>query len=330
MRVLVTGASGFIGGHLVRELVGLGHDVSCMVRRTSSVDALRSLGVELRVGDLADPGSLDGAVAGAEAVIHLAAYYGFYGSEELYRRLNVEGTRLLAEAARGAGVKHFVYCSSTEAMGPVAHPLADEEAEPAPQFEYGRSKLEAERAALAQGDGMAVSVIRPTGVYGPGNVDDVSYWFIMTMAGRGPLSRFVAGSGENLIQFVHVGDVVQGIVKVLEKREEARGETFIIGEGVAYTYNQVYEMISELLGVAPPRLHLPAWLAKLGVAPVEALNWFLGRESFMWHVKTVDSVTSDRAYSVDKARRVLSYEPMYSLREGLAETVDWYRAHGYL
>jgi dihydroflavonol-4-reductase len=330
LRVLVTGASGFIGGHLVPELARLGHDVSCMVRRTSNVDALRGMGVELRLADLADPGSLAQAVEGMEAVVHLAAYYGFYGRKELYRKLNVEGTRALAGAARKAGVEHFVYCSSTEAIGPVAHPPADEEAEPAPQFEYGRSKLEAEKAALAEGDGMAVSVIRSTGVYGPGNVDDVSYWFIMAMAGGGPMSWFVAGSGEHLIQFAHVGDVVQGLTRILDKREEARGETFIIGEGTAYTYNQVYGMISDILGVKPPRLHLPPWLVKLGVAPVEAFNSLLGRESFMWHLKTVDSVTSHRAYSVEKARQILGYTPKYSLREGLAETVDWYRANGYL
>ena len=330
MRVLVTGASGFIGGHLVPELVRLGHNVTCMVRRTSNVDALRGMGVELRQGDLADPISLTEAVKGMDAVVHLAAYYEFYGQKELYRKLNVEGTRILAAAARKAGAKHFVYCSSTEAIGPVEHPPADEETEPTPRFEYGRSKLEAERAALAEGDGMAVSVIRSTGVYGPGNVDDVSYWFIMTMAGGGPMSWFVAGSGEHLIQFAHVGDVVQGLTRVLEKREEARGETFIIGEDAAYTYNQVYEIISEILGVRPPRLHLPPWLVKLGVAPVEAVNNVLGRKSFMWHTKTVDSVTSHRAYSVDKAKRILGYAPKHSLREGLAETVDWYRAHGYL
>ncbi len=330
MRVLVTGASGFIGSHLVPALLDSGCTPVALVRRSSDRSWLDELKVEVRYGDLGDPGSLREAVRGVDAVIHLAAYYRFYGEKSLYQKINVEGTKALAHAAKEAGVSHFIYCSSTEAIGPVDG-VGNEESPPHPQYQYGVSKLEAERSLYEiQGEQPWVTVIRPSGVYGPGNVDDVSYWFIMSQARGGVLSRFIVGSGLSSIQFVHVEDVVQGFIKALKMPEASKGETFIISEDHAHTYLEVYDIICELLGKSPPIIHLPAPLAKLGILPVELFNRLTGRDDFMWHTATVDSVMSNRSYSVTKAVDRLGYHPRYDLRKGLGETVEWYRENGYL
>ena len=330
MKVLVTGATGFIGGHLVEDLHNRGYDVIAMARKTSNISKLKELGLEIRFADLTDPASLVEATKGVEAVIHLAAYYTFHGEKELYWKVNVEGTRSLVEACLKNGVTRFIYCSTTEAVGPVKNPPATEDVEPNPTYEYGRSKLAAERIVKSYGEkGLKYTILRPSGVYGPGNVNDVSYWFITGFAKKALWSYFIVGSGETLIQFVHVKDVVQGFRLALEK-EVSIGQTYFITEDRAYTYNEVYKILAEIVGRDPPKIHVPPILAKLMIFPVEVTYKIFGKENFMWHVSTVDAVTQHRAYSIEKAKRELGYNPQYDLRRGLKETVEWYKQHGYI
>ena len=326
-RVLVTGASGFLGGHLVEALVDRGDEVVAMVRGSSDTSLLESLGVEMRVGDVTDPASLDDATRGVEAVYHLAAYYTFHGSWDRYLEVNVEGTRALMEAAVDNGVRRFVHCSTTETIGATPQGLADERSPLSPDYDYGRSKAESERVAMSYGDRIEVSVVRPSGIYGPRNLDDVSYYFITSFSG--PLSKFVIGNGEAKIQFVHVKDVVQGLLLSMESGEAA-GETFIITDSEAYSYNEVYRILAEVMGIPAPRWHLPVWMAKLFIAPVELVNRARRRDNFIWHLDTLRALSSDRYYSIEKAGRVLGYSPKHCLKDGLRETVEWYRENGIL
>ncbi|MEM2599947.1 MAG: NAD-dependent epimerase/dehydratase family protein [Thermoproteota archaeon] len=331
MKILVTGASGFLGGHLVEEMVSKGYSVIGMVRKSSDTSLLRSLGVELRIGDLTDPESLNRATGNIDIVVHLAAYYTFFGKKEMYRRVNVEGTRLLLEAALRNGVKRFVYCSSTEAIGPVKNTPAEEDSPPNPSYEYGRSKLEAEKIVRSYGEkGFEYTILRPSGIYGPRNVDDISYWFITAFARNALPTRIIVGDGRNLIQFAHVKDVVQGFLLALEKLETSRNQTYFISEDRAYTYLEVYEILSELCNRPPPRIHVPPILAKTFVTPVELLNRLRGRVDFTWKTSTVNDLTSNRAYSIRKAMRELGFKPKYNLKTGLRETIEWYRENGYI
>lgn len=330
MKVLVTGASGFLGGHLTEELVSRGYSVRALVRATSDTRLLRELGVELVVGDVTKPETLGPAMRGVDAVVHLAAYYTFFGKKELYELVNVRGTEWVARAALDSGVRRFVYCSSTEAIGPVKNPPGDERTPLNPQFEYGRSKARAERVVESlAGEGLEYTIIRPSGIYGPRNVDDVAYWFITSYVKGGLASKVKIGSGENLVQFAHVKDVVQGFVLALEK-EAAVNQVYIVSEDRWYTYNQVYQILHELSRKGPPRVKLPPALAKLLLAPLELYDIATGEGNLMHRTALVDSVTVDRAYSVEKAKRELGYRPKYDLRSGLRETIEWYREHGYL
>lgn len=180
MRILVTGASGFIGGHLVEKLVEMGYEVVAFVRKTSDVGLLKSLEVELRYGDLADADSLRDAVVGIDCVFHFAAYYTFHGKRELYQKLIVDATHTIAQACIKRGVERFVYTSTTEVIGPVRGSAGDENTPPNPQYEYSRAKARAEATVREAGSmGLKYTILRPTGVYGPRCVDDVSYYFIM-------------------------------------------------------------------------------------------------------------------------------------------------------
>jgi dihydroflavonol-4-reductase len=324
MKTLVTGGTGFIGSHLVEALPG---DVVCLVRKTSDTNRLTSLGVELVYGDLTDADSLKKAVKDVEVVYHLGAYYTFHGVWDNYYAVNVLGTASLVDACEN--VEHFIYCSSAEAVGPVTTIPADETHPCNPQYDYSRSKLMAEHIIKEKiKKGFPATILRPVGVYGPRCIDDVSYYFMVHAAHNSVLTRFVAGSGENLVDFVFVKDVVQGFLKARTKK--ARGETYFVSSQKALTYNEVYNILCTLLTRDPPRLHVPAFLAKVGIAPLELLYQIMGKEDFMVHVSTVDVTQTDRAYSWEKAHKDFGYTPEYSFEKGAEITLDLYKEHGYI
>jgi dihydroflavonol-4-reductase len=330
LKVLVTGATGFLGGHLIEGLLRRGHEVVAMARQGSDTRLLERLGVEIRRADLGDIASLQSAVKGTDAVVHLAAYYTFSGKKEMYQKVNVQGTKNLLEAMVKADVRRIVYCSSTEAMGPTPGGIADESAECHPYYEYGRSKLKAEQLVReASVEGIEHVILRPSGIYGPRNVEDVSYWFITTFA-KSIASSFIIGDGKKVLQFVHISDVVQGFTLALERFETVKGRTYIITDSRAYSYEEIYGIMAIIFGKEPPRLHLPVALAKVMVAPVQLVNWMRHKPNFIWRVSSMDTFKVDRNYSIERARRELGYEPLHTLPEGLAETVTWYRENGQL
>ena len=330
MRVLVTGASGFLGGYMAEELVRRGHLVVGMVRKGSDTDLLRKLGIELRIGDLEDQASLETVTKGVDAVIHLAAYYTLKGSKERYERINVQGTQSLMEAMLKNGVRRLIYCSSTEAMGPTPHPPADEDSPCEPNYEYGRSKLRSENLIREyQKKGIEFTIIRPSGIYGPRNLDDVSYWFITSYANTWA-SKIMVGSGKRVLQFAHVEDVVRGFVLALERPEVSAGRTYFITDSRAYSYEEIYGILANIFGKDPPKWHVGVLLAKIIAAPIQAFNWLRRKKDFVWRVDSMNTFKVDRYYSIERARKELGYQPKYSLPDGLKETADWYRAKGYV
>ncbi|HVP22781.1 MAG TPA: NAD-dependent epimerase/dehydratase family protein [Conexivisphaerales archaeon] len=330
MRVLVTGAAGFLGAYVVTELTNRGHRVTGMLHeRRVSPDLEKTM--ETRVADLTDRASLVEATKGTDAVVHLAAYYTFFGRKELYEKVTVGGTRSLIEACLENGVRRLIYCSSTEAMGPVESPPADEGTPLKPSYEYGRSKVKAERVVReSSAQGMEWTIIRPSGLYGPGNVDDVAYWFIVSIAKNSLATKFLVGAGRNLVQFVHAKDAARAFGLALDNPKASVGQTYLVSDDHAVSYRELYSIVTELFGRKPPGVSVPKAMAKAMIAPVEAFNAITGRSSFMWHRSTVDAVTSDRSFSSAKAARELGYAPTFGLEEGLKETVEWYRAKGYL
>jgi nucleoside-diphosphate-sugar epimerase len=325
LRVLVTGATGFLGGHLLKEMVKGPHVPVCAYRQGSDTKLIDELGLSKVNFDLTDEASMAEALKGVEAVVHLAAYYTFTGRKELYEKVNVQGTRSLLEACHRSGVKRFIYCSSTEAMGPVENPPADEDAPLNPQYEYGRSKARAEE--LVKASGLDWTILRPSGIYGPSNVDDVAYYFITSF--KGLSSKFIIGSGKNYIQFVHVSDVVQGFLRTLDHPVSV-GRIYIITQAKPYTYEEVYRVLAKIFGQPEPKWRLGRSMAMLMMLPIEGFSALIGRKNFLYRRETVRSVTSDRAFSIERARRDLGYEPQYDLPEGMAETVAWYKENGYL
>ncbi len=331
MKVAVTGASGFLGGYLVEELARRGHEVVCIVRKTSDTRLLEALGGQIRHADLSDPKSLKDATKGVDAICHLAAYYTFNGKKEIYHSINVKGTHTLIEAALENGVKRFLYCSSTEATGPVEELPGTEEDKPNPQYDYGKSKLAAEEVVRKHAKmGLDYTIIRPSGIYGPRNINDVSYWMITSFAKNSIATLFIVGSGDNLVQFVHVKDVAKAFALALESGDASIHQTYIVSDEKAYSYNQVYGMLAELSGRKAPKLHLPKLLAKLLIAPIQAVNKVIGNYNFLYNASTIEAVSVDRAYSIEKIKSELGFKPDYGLHSGLEEAINWYKDNGHI
>lgn len=325
MTVLVTGATGFTGGHLAATLARRGHHVRALVRVRSrerfQVSPLPALGVELVEGDLADPASLERATRGVEVVYHIAATYREAGQpDEAYRRVNVDGTRALLEAARSAGVRRVVHCSTGGVHGHIASPPATEDAPFNPGDIYQASKLEAEQAARRYGDetGLDVVVARPIGIYGPGDTRFLKM-FRGLARGRFPL----LGSCEAFYHLTYIDDLVEGFILCGEV-PAARGRTYILAGRRYTTLNDLVALVAREVGRRPPRLHLPVWPFFVAGALCELVCVPLGIEPPLYR-RRVDFYTKSRAFDTTRARTELGYAPAVDLEEGIRRTADWYR-----
>lgn len=328
VRVLVTGITGFTGGHLARFLAGRGHDVRGLARPASRkrTAVLSRAGIDVVLGDLTEPLSLVPACAGVDVLYHIAATYRTAGQpDEAYRAVNVDGTRALLDAALAAGVTRFVHCSTGGVHGHIEHPPADEDAPLAPGDIYQETKLEGERVARAAGRGsdMEVAVVRPIGIYGPG---DTRFLKMFRAIAR---RRFpMIGNGRIFYHLTYIDDLVEGFRRCGET-PAAAGRTYLLAGARYTTLAELVRIVAEELDVPPPRWRIPARPVWLAGALCEAVCVPLGVEPPLYR-RRVDFFTKSRAFDTSRARRELAYEPAIDLVEGIHRTVVWYRDQGWL
>lgn len=330
MTALVTGATGFTGGHLARTLAAGGTPVRALVRPRSlekpEVAVLRAMDVQVVVGDLTDADRVRAACEGCDVVYHVAATYREAGQpDSAYAAINVEGTRHVLEGALAGGVRRVVHCSTGGVHGHIEHPPANEDAPFAPGDVYQETKLAAERLAREFGErrGLEVSIVRPIGIYGPG---DTRFLKMFRGIARG---RFpILGGGRVFYHLTFISDLVNGF-RLAGTRPEAAGRTYIVAGPEYTTLNELAERIARVVGAKPPWIRLPAWPFWLAGAACEAVCVPLRVEPPLYR-RRVDFYTKSRAFDTARAQRELGYEPRVPLDEGLRITADWYRARGWL
>lgn len=324
-RVLVTGASGFTGGHLARRLQALGHQVRVLLRSPAAGKDAHAAGFEVVTGDLRDAQAVDQAVAGCELVFHVAALFRTERvPDHLFFEVNREGTRHVFESAQRHGVRRVVHISTGGVHGHIAQPPANEDYPYGPRDPYQQSKLEGELLARSYFEkGVGGSVVRPIGVYGPGDTRFLKLfraihkgWFVML------------GRGQTLYHLTYIDDLIEGILRCGE-HPAAEGEVFIIGGERFVSLQEFVRTIAAALQVPAPRWHLPLWPFRLAAPICQSVCRTIGIEPPLYP-RRLEFFTDDRAFDITKARRVLGYVPQVSLEDGLRRTVTWYQHQGLL
>lgn len=326
MKVALTGASGYTGGHILRRLLARGDSVKALVREGSITPELKSSGAELVIGALGRADDASRLVKDCDAVMHVAAVYRTAGHpDSYYRQINVLGTRQLLEASAAAGVQRFVHTSTVGVHGDVKSPPADENAEVSPSDIYQATKAEADAMAREFGrtHGLEVAIVRPGAIYGPGETRLLK---VFRSIARGRYA--VVGSGRPHYHLVYIDDLVEGFLLALD-RPEAAGETFIIAGPRAISQDDLAREVAQATGGSVWPYHIPAWpIQRLGDL-VEAICIPFGIEPPI-HRRRVDFWVKNRSFSIEKARRLLGYDPQVDVTEGIRRTALWYRDHGWL
>ncbi|HEY2151733.1 MAG TPA: NAD-dependent epimerase/dehydratase family protein [Vicinamibacterales bacterium] len=327
MRALVTGATGFTGGHLARGLVARGHEVSALVRTPGPLaTALTTDGIKVRPGDLRDGEALLAATAGIDVVFHVAAMYRQAGlPDEVYRTVNATAVQRIVEASARAGVRRVVHCSTVGVHGDVEHPPANEDAPLKPGDVYQVSKLEGERLARETGLrlGIDVTIVRPTGIYGPG---DQRLLKLFRGVARG---RWVTlGSGEIYYHLTYIDDLVDGFL-LCATHPAAAHRTYILAGGEVTTLNELVARVAAGAGVPVPTRHVPVWPFWAAGAACEAICAPFGLEPPIFR-RRVDFFTKSRAFDITRAKTEIGFAPQVGLDEGIRRTLRWYRDHGWL
>lgn len=323
--ILVTGATGFTGGAVARRLADDGQRVVAFVRSLDRARALAQAGIELREVDIAQRDAVFEHFERFAKVFHIAAAFRTeHSTLDEFRAVNVEATRHLLDAARQHGVGRFIHCSTVGVQGEIDDPPAAEDYRYGPGDHYQQSKLEGEQLALEYFDaGIPGTVVRPVGIYGPG---DTRFLKLFRPIAR---RRFVMiGDGAPLYHLTYIDDLVEGFLLAGE-RPEALGEVFTIGGPRYTTLNELVGAIAAAVGAPPVRWRVPYRPVYWAAVACAAVCGRLGIAPPLFP-RRVEFFSKPRAFSIDKARRLLGYDPQVDLPDGLRRTADWYRAQGLL
>jgi farnesol dehydrogenase len=332
MKVLMTGATGFLGRHIVSELAPR-HSLRLLVRRGSSRERFPA-GVEFAEGDVTDRESLKRAVDGCDAVVHAAALVKILAPREQFDRINVGGLENVLAAAEAAGtVERIVYVSSFMALGPTERGpggVLDESAPPSDRVwinDYERTKTLSDRLARkAMAGGAPLDVVYPGVIYGPGELTEgnIVVRHILDLV-RGKLPALL-GKPERRWNYVFVDDAAHGIAQVLESPVPA-GRRFVLG-GENVTQGDFYATVGRLFGAKIPSLHLPDFVAKAAGALQKGWAKLRGTTPQLTP-DLVDVYRHDWAYDSSLAEKGLGYR-WRPLAEGLGTTAAWLRQSGQI
>ncbi len=329
MKTLITGATGFVGSAVVRQLIKSGHRVRALIRAGSDRRNLAGLDVETVTGDLKDRASLDRALSGCSILFHVAADYRLWAPrpKEIYD-VNVTGTRNVMAAAAEAGVSRIVYTSSVATLGLTGNGTPADENTPVSAADmvgdYKQSKFlaEAEVKRLADEEGLPVVIVNPSTPVGPRDIKPTPTGRIIVDAASGRMPAYV-DTGLNL---VHVDDVAVGHLLALERGKI--GERYVLG-AVNLSLKEILTEIAAVTGRKPPRVRLPHILVLPVAYLSEAWARATGGDEPRVTVAGVRLAKKKMFFTAEKAERVLGFRPRPIL-EGLRDAVAWFQENGYL
>ena len=323
--VLVTGATGFTGSHLAKRLVDEGFYVKAIVRDVKKAQGLQEIGVELIEGDLKDKELIYRSMEGVRIVFHVAALFRQAGlPDSEYWFVNKQAAMQLAQAALDEGVEKFVHCSTIGVHGDVKNPPCNEEGPLAPGDIYQVTKLEGEKAVyqLYQDKNLPLTVIRPAGIYGPGDLRFLKLFKLIKN------KKFIMiGKGKTLWHPIYIDDLVEAFILAGKKGNE--GEIFIIGGSEYFPLNELVITIADVLKVKRPQWKIPFGPVYFFAACCEFICKMLKLEPPL-HRRRVDFFKKTRAFDVSHATKKLGFKAKVLLKDGIAKTANWYQEQGLL
>lgn len=325
MKVLVTGATGFIGSHLVKRLIDYGHYVRCLVRETSNLTELKKLtNTEFFGGDVTKKNSLKGVMEDIDVVYHLAALRGHDPPSKKafhrFRLVNVEGTRNILDECIEKNINRFIYISSTAVMGVVKVEKIDENTNPDPYTPYQVSKYEAEKLVkkYMQPYGIPAIIIRPSQIYGPGFKGD--FLKMAKVINKHFFPKI--GRGKNLSPALYIEDLIDALASLTDKGNI--GDTYIISSERSYTIDEIYETLKKEVGKRCVYIYIPKWLALSGSYIIEKICLVSGKEPLVT-LRNIQSLTTDKVFCIEKAKNDLLFQQRTSLDVGLKKTVQYFK-----
>jgi len=325
---LITGATGFIGPHLIKRLIADGHTCKCLVRKGSEEKIPKINGMTILSGDITKPETLVGIADDADCLLHLATLghmSNFTVTEKMFYEINVQGTINVMREALRAGVKKIVHCSSVAAMGICEEIPSNEKTKCNPHHPYGRSKLQAEAEVLkmVKEDNLPATIIRFSMVYGPGDPRDILK--LTRMAKKGLFPKI--GNRPKLTPLIHVQDAIDGLLLACEKGKA--GEIYLITNRDSEPFDTIREIIQDALGLKKRAIYVPEWVALTMASLIEKAFTLIGKTPPVSR-KNIESTIADRVFSIEKAARELGFDPKVDPAVGLKDTVLWYKKNGWI
>lgn len=326
MRYLITGATGFVGGHIVDSCLQRGQQVSAIVRPSSDTSLLEKQGVTLFCGEFADSALVRRALVDVDVVVHCAARVGDWGPVGEYRAVNVEGLRNLLEACKGRGLARFVHLSSLGVYA-ARHHYGTDETVPLPARHrdgYSQSKVEAEAVAMHyyREFGVPVVMLRPGFVYGPRD-RTVMPRLIANM--RTGMVRYPGARGTRALNTIFIRNLVDAVLLAVE-RDEAVGQVYNLTDGETVSKRRFCEAVADAMGLPRPTLTPPYWLAWLVTWCCEALARIRrAKEAPTFNFTRLKFMGLNLDFSIEKAKMDLGYFPRVAFDDGIYETMAWYK-----
>jgi len=322
----ITGATGFVGGHLAEACAGRGHKVRTIARASSDTALLDRIGAEIISGDILDAHTVRKAVDGADVIIHCAGKVGDHGPVDEYRTVNVEALRVILEACKGKPLTRFVHMSSL-GVYEARHHHGTDESDPLPATHldgYSQTKVEADRLALEyqRKHGVPVVVLRPGFVYGPRDRTVLPKLIKRMTNGK----VHYLGGDRRALNTIYIGNLIDAVFLAIEK-PTAVGQVYNLTDGEDVSKRRFFEAVADGMGLPRSKQILPRWLAAIVVRVLERQmrravardkNPLLTPAQFKFLLLNLD-------FSIEKAKRELGYHPRFTFDEGMRETLAWYK-----
>jgi nucleoside-diphosphate-sugar epimerase len=314
MNILITGATGFIGRHLANALSKSEHSVRCLVRKTSNLDFLRNINVEIYYGDLLEKDSIRQALEKVDVIYHLAGQVHSRHKDD-YHKGNISTTRNLLDGCREQGLKKIIFLSSVGVYRPVVtKALLTEESDCEPITFYGKTKLDAEE--LIKKYNIPWVIVRAPVVYGPYQPPVLNRFFLDVFNKK---KMYIVGSGDNLRSLCFIDNLVEGLILLSNKPVD--GKTYILSDSQPYTLNEIIEVGSKVIKQRVEVVHLPNFLGNIAWKIYRLMDGMF--DLCLVELYAIKKMQLHEGCDITKARKEIGYNPSITLEAGIESTIGW-------